>query len=118
MDFCLPDSVGTLPFPRHDVMALRFIPLFNKYVSTFFARTSVFKKLKGFCNLPFAEDLDFIRRAHKKGLKIEKMKEPTYRYYVDADNRLCDLYERGGDKAILEFRGHRAGLHYELFGDA
>lgn len=97
----------------------RKIHLSKCYASaTFFARTSVFKKLKGFCNLPFAEDLDFIRRAHKKGLKIEKMKEPTYRYYVDADNRLCDLYERGGDKAILEFRGHRAGLHYELFGDA
>jgi glycosyltransferase involved in cell wall biosynthesis len=76
---------------------------------TFFARTSAFKKLKGFRNLPFAEDLDFIRRAHKKGLKIAKVKEPTYRYHVDADNRLCDLYARGGGKAILEFRGHRAG---------
>ena len=76
---------------------------------TFFARTSAFKKLKGFRHLPFAEDLDFIRRAHKKGLKIAKVKEPTYRYHVDADNRLCDLYARGGEKAILEFRGHRAG---------
>ena len=71
---------------------------------TFFARTSVFKRLQGFRNLPFAEDLDFIRRARKKGLKIMKVKEPTYRYCVDADNRLCDLYERGGEKAILEFR--------------
>jgi glycosyltransferase involved in cell wall biosynthesis len=76
---------------------------------TFFARTSVFKKLNGFRNLPFAEDLDFIRRTHKKGLKIAKVKEPTYRYRVDADNRLCDLYARGGEIAILEFRGHRAG---------
>lgn len=76
---------------------------------TFFARASVFKKLRGFRNLPFAEDLDFIRQMHKKGLKIAKVKEPTYRYHVDADNRLCDLYERGGEKAILEFRGQRAG---------
>jgi GT2 family glycosyltransferase len=77
--------------------------------ATFFARTSVFKRLQGFCDLPFAEDIDFIRRARKKGLKIAKVKEPTYRYCVDADNRLCALYQRGGEKAILEFRGHRIG---------
>ena len=76
---------------------------------TFFARTSLFKKLNGFRNLIFAEDLDFIRRARKKGLKVAKVKERTYRYRVDADNRLCDLYESGGDEAILEFRGHGAG---------
>ena len=76
---------------------------------TFFARTSVFKRLQGFRDLPFAEDLDFVRRARKKGLKITRVKEPTYRYRVDADNRLCDLYERGGKEAIMEFRGCRAG---------
>ena len=85
---------------------------------TFFARTSAFKKLKGFRILPFAEDLDFIQRANKQGLKIAKVKEPTYRYRIDADNRLCDLYERGGEKAILEFRGHRAGEHDERFDDS
>ena len=85
---------------------------------TFFARTSAFKKLNGFRNFPFAEDFDFIRRMQKKGLKIAKVKEPTYRYRVDSDNRLCDLYERGGEQAILEFRAHRAGQHYELFGDS
>jgi glycosyltransferase involved in cell wall biosynthesis len=76
---------------------------------TFFARTSVFRKLKGFRNLPFAEDLDFIQRVRKKGLKIAKVKERTYRYRVDAENRLCDLYQRGGEKAILEFRGCQIG---------
>jgi glycosyltransferase involved in cell wall biosynthesis len=76
---------------------------------TFFARTSVFRRLRGFRDLPFAEDLDLIRRARKKGLKITKVKEPTYRYRVDVDNRLCDLYAQGGEKAILEFRGHGAG---------
>ena len=50
-----------------------------------------------------------MQRAHKKELKIAKVKEPTYRYRVDADNRLCDLYARGGEKEILEFRGHRPG---------
>lgn len=86
--------------------------------ATFFARTSVFKKLNGFHNLPFAEDFDFIRRMKKKGLKIAKVKAPTYCYRVDSDNRLCDLYERGGEEAILEFRAHRARQHYELFGDS
>jgi len=76
---------------------------------TFFARTSVFKRLQGFRDLPFAEDLDFIRRARQKGLKITKVTEPTYRYRVNVDNRLCDLYARGGEKAILEFRGRRTG---------
>jgi len=71
---------------------------------TFFVRTSVFKKLNGFRNLPFAEDFEFIQRMQKRGLKIAKMKEPTYRYHVDADNRLCDLYARGGEQAIMEFR--------------
>jgi glycosyltransferase involved in cell wall biosynthesis len=87
----------------------RMIHLNKCYASgTFFARTSVFKKLNGFRNLPFGGDLDFIRRADKKGLKITKIKEPTYRYRVDADNRLCDLYAQGGEKAILVFRGQQA----------
>jgi len=85
---------------------------------TFFARTSAFKKLNGFRNLPFAMDLDFIRRTHTKGLVIEKVKEPTYRYHLDADNRLCDLYERGGEKAIFEFQGGRTGSPGELFGSS
>jgi glycosyltransferase involved in cell wall biosynthesis len=87
----------------------RKIHLSKCYASgTFFARTTAFKKLNGFRNLLFGEDLDFIRRADKKGLKIKKVKAPTYRYRVDADNRLCDLYARGGEKAILVFRGQRA----------
>jgi glycosyltransferase involved in cell wall biosynthesis len=83
---------------------------------TFFAQTSLFKTLKGFRDLPFAEDFDFIRRTQEKGLKIVKVKEATYRYRVDSDNRLCDLYERGGEKAILEFRGRPAGERDEVFG--
>lgn len=65
---------------------------------------------------PFSEDIDFIRRTQEKGLKIVKLKEATYRYRVDSDNLLCDLYERGGEKAILEFRGYRAGEHCEVIG--
>jgi len=86
--------------------------------STFFARTAVFKKLNGFRNLSFAEDLDFMRRLQTTGLKIAKMKKPTYCYRVDSDHRLCDLYERGGEAAIVEFRASRAGQHDGLFNDA
>lgn len=87
----------------------RMIHLSKCYASgTFFARTITFKKLNGFRSLPFGEDLDFIRRADKQGLKITKMTEPTYRYRVDEDNRLCNLYARGGEKAILAFRGQLA----------
>ena len=63
---------------------------------TFFARTSLFKTLNGIRNLPFAEDFEFIQRMEKRGLMIAKVNEPTYRYRLDADNRPCDLYERGG----------------------
>jgi len=78
----------------------------------------VFKKLNGFRNLSFAEDLDFMRRLQTTGLKIAKMKKPTYCYRVDSDHRLCDLYERGGEAAIVEFRASRAGQHDGLFNDA
>ena len=72
---------------------------------TFFARAALFRRLRGFRNLPFAMDLDFVQRMRKKGLKIGQTKEPTYRYRLDTDNRLCDLYEQGGEEAILKFRG-------------
>ncbi len=73
---------------------------------TFFARTSVFRRLRGFRDLPFAMDLDFMQRMLKTGLKIAAVREQTYRYRLDADNRLCDLYEQGGEEAIWKFRGH------------
>lgn len=72
---------------------------------TFFARTSVFKRLRGFRDLPFAMDLDFIQRMLKTGLKIAAVRDRTYRYRLDTDNRLCNLYEQGGEEAILKFRG-------------
>jgi len=72
---------------------------------TFFARTSVFRGLRGFRDLPFAMDLDFIQRMLKRGLKIAAVSDRTYRYRLDADNRLCNLYEQGGEEAILKFRG-------------
>jgi glycosyltransferase involved in cell wall biosynthesis len=71
---------------------------------TFFARTSVLRKLRGFRNLPFASDLDLTVRMRRAGLVIGRVRTPTYRYYLDTDHRLCDLYEQGGEEAILKFR--------------
>lgn len=76
---------------------------------TFFGRTSVFRSLKGFRDLPFAMDLDFVQRMRKKALKITHVQERTYRYHLDTDHRLCDLYEQGGEEAILQFRKHGRG---------
>jgi glycosyltransferase involved in cell wall biosynthesis len=83
---------------------------------TFFARTSAFRTLRGFRNLPFAMDLDFIRRMRKKGLPIGRIRTPTYRYHLTTDHRLCDLYELGGEAAILNFRAQRGG--HQLRGPA
>ena len=71
---------------------------------TFFARTSTFRTLNGFRNLPFTMDFDFVRRTRRKGLRIAQAEALTYRYHLDSDHRLCDLYEQGGDEAILNFR--------------
>ncbi|HXG37562.1 MAG TPA: glycosyltransferase [Bacteroidota bacterium] len=72
---------------------------------TFFARTATFRMLRGFRDIPFAEDFDFIQRLRKRGFTVAKVHQPTYRYHVDADHRLCDLFEAGGERAILAFRG-------------
>jgi glycosyltransferase involved in cell wall biosynthesis len=87
----------------------RKIHLSKCYASaTFFARATLFKKMKGFRNIPYAEDFDFIQRLRKLKMKIANAQEPTYRYHVDTENRLCDLYEQGGETAIKKFRGERA----------
>ena len=102
IEYVGPPEKQYVPDARHPG---RKIHLSNCYASgTFFARASVFKKLVGFRNIPFAEDFDLVQRMRTKGFKLVKVKEPTYRYHVDTDNRLCDLYERGGEQAILEYR--------------
>ncbi len=75
---------------------------------TFFARASALITLKGFRNISFAEDYDLIERLRKRGLKTMKVTEPSYLYHLDTENRLCDLFDQGGEEAILEFRGQRA----------
>ncbi len=71
---------------------------------TFFARTSLFRKFGGFRNLPFAMDLDFVQRVLKRRLPIARIRTATYRYHLNTDHRMCDLYEGGGEEALLQFR--------------
>ena len=76
--------------------------------ATFFARASFFRMMRGFRDIPFAEDFDLIKRVRKRRMKTARVSEQTYRYHVETDNRLCELYEQGGEAAILKFRGGQA----------
>jgi len=106
IEYVGPKEKQFVPDARHPG---KKIHLSKCYASgTFFARAATFRKLKGFRNIPFAEDYDLIRRLRKRKLKIVRVDEPTYRYHVDSDNRLCDLFEQGGEGAILKFRREQA----------
>lgn len=58
---------------------------------TFFMRREVFHKTGGFRKIPFGEDFDLYMRAAEH-FHIAKVLYPTYRYYLDADDRLCDVF--------------------------
>lgn len=58
---------------------------------TFFFRRKVLLKVRGFRTIPFGEDFDFFRRAEKHFV-IRKVRYPTYKYHLESENRLCDIY--------------------------
>ncbi len=70
---------------------------------TLFAKRSVLKKIGGFNNLVYGDDFDLMQRISKK-FSVKKVNFRTYVYHCDSPSRLCDLYEKGGETAILEFR--------------
>ena len=70
---------------------------------TLVARIQCLLAVKGFRDMPYSDDYDLITRL-KKSFKIAKVNFPTYIYHVDAKDRLCDLYDDGGEERILEFR--------------
>jgi glycosyltransferase involved in cell wall biosynthesis len=77
---------------------------------TIFARTSAFRTLGGFRDVVFAEDHDLMRRL-KRRTRIARVRARTYVYHCETENRLCDLYEEGGEEAIRRFRaGGREGV--------
>ncbi|HXX62186.1 MAG TPA: glycosyltransferase family A protein [Bacteroidota bacterium] len=71
--------------------------------STIFARRRCLQELGGFRELNFAEDHDLFARAREK-FRLRRVRYPTYIYHVDSTNRLCDVYGRGGEQGILEYR--------------
>jgi glycosyltransferase involved in cell wall biosynthesis len=60
---------------------------------TFFMRKEVFHKTGGFRKMPFGEDFDLYTRAAEH-FHITKVLFPTYRYYLVADDRLCDVFTK------------------------
>ncbi len=70
---------------------------------TLVVRKESIMAMKGFRILPFGDDYDLIKRLQTK-YKVVRMNVPTYIYHVDGKNRVCDLFEAGGGKRILEFQ--------------
>lgn len=58
---------------------------------TFFFRRKVLKNVGGFSPIPFGEDFDFYRRVEQH-FRIRKVRWTTYRYHLDSENRLCDIF--------------------------
>ena len=58
---------------------------------TFFFRRKVLRKVQHFKSIPFGEDFDFYTRVDRY-FSIRKVSFPTYRYHLDSDNRLCDIF--------------------------
>lgn len=80
------------------------IHLSDCFVSgTLFGKIAVFHELGGFRDLDYAEDWDFIKRAKNK-YAVHQVYFPTYLYYIEAPNRLSDLYTEGKGEAIRRYR--------------
>lgn len=79
------------PFVRDKDDLSRWIPIESCVpCATIFARQEVFDQLRGFRNLPYAHDTDFVERANQKAFTVCKVHYPTYRYYRDSDDSVCN----------------------------
>ncbi len=59
---------------------------------TFFGKKRVFTELKGFRNLKYSEDSDFLERAEKI-FKVQKVNFLTYKYHRDDPGSITNSYE-------------------------
>ncbi|MHB1686449.1 MAG: glycosyltransferase family 2 protein [Ignavibacteriaceae bacterium] len=59
---------------------------------TFFGKRNVFIDLKGFKNLKYSEDSDFLERAEKI-YNVKKVNFNTYKYHRDAPDSITNSYE-------------------------
>ena len=56
---------------------------------TFFGKRDMFIKLNGFADIKYSEDSEFIERA-KIPFNIKKVDFPTYIYYRDTEDSICN----------------------------
>ena len=71
---------------------------------TFVVRRDLADTLEGFHNIAYGDDSDFFERAVRSGAIVEKISDPTYRYYRDEADSLCAIVEREGIAGIEKFR--------------
>ena len=71
---------------------------------TFFVRRDLWKRLNGFGSAPYGDDSDFFERAAAKGATIIKTDTPTYRYYRNEVDSICNIVSREGLIGIEEYR--------------
>lgn len=57
---------------------------------TFFIKKEFFYKLQGFRQLDYSDDYDFYQRALDEKAKILKVDFPTYVYYRDTEDSICN----------------------------
>jgi hypothetical protein len=70
---------------------------------TIFAKRSVLRQVRGFRDVSFGEDYDLMQRLSRRFV-VKRVRWPTYKYHTEVPDRLCALYERGGEAAIVHFR--------------
>lgn len=73
---------------------------------TLFIKRESYLRLGGFGRVEYGDDLEFMQRL-KKRYRLARVAWPTYLYHLDSDNRLCDLYDKGGVEAIWKYRKTR-----------
>lgn len=59
---------------------------------TFFGKTEVFKKLRGFRNISYSEDSDFLERAEKL-FSVSRVEFETYIYHRESEDSITNTYE-------------------------
>ncbi len=59
---------------------------------TFFFKKEISKKINGFANLKYGDDVDFFERAKKNGAITLRTNINTYLYYRDQDDSICNTY--------------------------
>ncbi|MCK9281904.1 MAG: glycosyltransferase family 2 protein [Melioribacteraceae bacterium] len=57
---------------------------------TFFGKRELFLSLGGFQDIKYSDDSDFYERLLKTDYKIKKVDDPTYIYYRDTEDSICN----------------------------